>query len=82
MAWATWLTIHITFLIGFRNRFAVFFEWIWNYFTFTRGAPSLRQPCLARMERATRSGRTFIGDTARSTSPGAREHAKTKPAAD
>ena len=37
-AWLTWLTIHILFLIGFRNRLAVLFDWIWNYFTFTYGA--------------------------------------------
>lgn len=37
-AWITWLTIHIFFLIGFRNRFAVLLDWVWNYFTFTRGA--------------------------------------------
>jgi NADH:quinone reductase (non-electrogenic) len=37
-AWVTWLTIHIYFLIGFRNRLAVFTDWIWNYFTFTHGA--------------------------------------------
>jgi NADH:ubiquinone reductase (H+-translocating) len=38
MAWVTWLTIHIFFLIGFRNRLAVLVDWIWNYFTFTHGA--------------------------------------------
>lgn len=37
-AWVTWLTIHIFFLIGFRNRVAVLFDWVWNYFTFTHGA--------------------------------------------
>jgi len=37
-AWVTWLTVHIFFLIGFRNRIAVFAEWVWTYFTFTRGA--------------------------------------------
>jgi len=37
-AWATWLTVHIFFLIGFRNRISVFVAWIWTYFTFTRGA--------------------------------------------
>ncbi len=37
-AWVTWLTVHIFFLIGFRNRLAVFAAWIWTYFTFTRGA--------------------------------------------
>ncbi|MBT9331262.1 NAD(P)/FAD-dependent oxidoreductase [Paracidobacterium acidisoli] len=38
LAWLTWLTVHIWFLIGFRNRLVVLTEWIWNYFTFTRGA--------------------------------------------
>lgn len=37
-AWVSWLTIHIFFLIGFRNRLAVLFDWVWNYFTFTYGA--------------------------------------------
>jgi NADH dehydrogenase len=37
-AWIIWITIHIFFLIGFRNRIAVFVAWIWTYFTFTRGA--------------------------------------------
>jgi NADH dehydrogenase len=37
-AWLTWLTIHIFFLIGFRNRLSVFAAWIWNYVTFTRSA--------------------------------------------
>lgn len=38
MAWITWLSVHIFFLIGFRNRVAVLFEWAWTYFTFTHGA--------------------------------------------
>jgi NADH:quinone reductase (non-electrogenic) len=38
MAWITWLSVHIFFLIGFRNRLAVLFEWAWTYFTFTHGA--------------------------------------------
>jgi NADH:quinone reductase (non-electrogenic) len=37
-AWFMWLTVHIFFLIGFRNRISVFAAWIWTYFTFTRGA--------------------------------------------
>jgi NADH dehydrogenase len=38
LAWITWLAIHISFLIGFRNRISVLAAWIWNYLTFTRGA--------------------------------------------
>jgi NADH dehydrogenase len=37
-AWFTWLTVHIFFLIGFRNRLQVLINWAWNYFNFTRGA--------------------------------------------
>jgi NADH dehydrogenase len=37
-AWFTWLMVHIFFLIGFKNRVAVLFSWIWSYFTFTRSA--------------------------------------------
>jgi NADH dehydrogenase len=37
-AWVIWIVVHIFFLIGFRNRVAVFSQWIWTYFTFTRGA--------------------------------------------
>ncbi len=37
-AWVTWLTVHIFFLIGFRNRLSVMAAWAWTYFTFSRGA--------------------------------------------
>jgi NADH dehydrogenase len=38
VAWMTWLFVHIFFLIGFRNRFAVLFSWAWSYVTYDRGA--------------------------------------------
>jgi NADH:ubiquinone reductase (H+-translocating) len=38
IAWLAWLGVHIFFLIGFRNRFAVLFNWAWSYFTYQRGA--------------------------------------------
>jgi NADH dehydrogenase len=37
-AWMTWLLVHIFFLIGFRNRLAVFRQWAWTYLTFRDGA--------------------------------------------
>ncbi len=37
-AWVAWLTIHLFFLIGFRNRFIVMFEWAWAYLTYQRGS--------------------------------------------
>ncbi len=38
LAWMAWLGVHIFFLIGFRNRFVVLFEWMWSYLTYQRGA--------------------------------------------
>lgn len=38
IAWVAWLTIHIFFLIGFRNRFLVITQWAWAYVTYQRGA--------------------------------------------
>lgn len=37
-AWLIWCVVHIFFLIDFRNRFRVMFEWIWYYLTFKPGA--------------------------------------------
>jgi NADH dehydrogenase len=38
LAWAAWMAIHIFFLIGFRNRVLVMFQWAYSYMTFRRGA--------------------------------------------
>ncbi len=38
VAWLLWLAVHIFFLIGFRNRMLVMFQWAWAYFTYQRGA--------------------------------------------
>ena len=38
LAWVTWLFVHIFFLIGFRNRFIVMFQWALAYFSFKRTA--------------------------------------------
>jgi NADH dehydrogenase len=37
-AWLTWLFIHLWYLIGFRNRLAVFIDWCWSYLSFRHGA--------------------------------------------
>ncbi len=38
IAWFSWLFIHILYLIGFRNKFFVFWQWMWSYITFGRGS--------------------------------------------
>ena len=59
VAWVLWGVVHIFFLIGFRNRMAVFLNWIWAWLTYGRGArlitgdttplaaASKRTPCAA-----------------------------------
>lgn len=37
-AWFLWSTVHIWFLAGYRNRFSVGMNWLWNYMTFERNA--------------------------------------------
>jgi NADH dehydrogenase len=43
-AWLLWLFVHILFLIGFRNRLLVLFQWAWLYLTFDRGARLITEP--------------------------------------
>ena len=38
IAWLAWLFIHVLFLIGFRNRIVVMFQWAWSYLTYERAA--------------------------------------------
>jgi NADH dehydrogenase len=38
IAWLTWLFVHLVFLVGFRNKIAVVFSWIYSYITYKRGA--------------------------------------------
>ena len=37
-AWLAWLTVHLLFLVGFRNKVAVFLSWMYSYVTYKRGA--------------------------------------------
>ena len=37
-AWVAWATIHLFYLVGFRNRFAVLANWLYNYVTFYKGS--------------------------------------------
>jgi NADH:ubiquinone reductase (H+-translocating) len=47
-AWLAWLLVHIMFLIGFRNRFLVLFQWAWAYLSWQRGARLITGPWRAR----------------------------------
>lgn len=44
IAWLAWLFIHVLFLIGFRNRAAVIFNWAWAYVKSRRAARLIYDP--------------------------------------
>jgi NADH:ubiquinone reductase (H+-translocating) len=44
LAWLAWLTLHLFFLIGFRNRILVLFQWAWSFVSYDRGARLITGP--------------------------------------
>jgi len=42
--WVIWMTLHLLYLVGFRNKAVVFTNWIWNYFTYDRGIRLIIRP--------------------------------------
>jgi NADH dehydrogenase len=42
IAWVLWLTVHLIWLIGLRNRLLVLTNWAWNYITYDRGVRLIR----------------------------------------
>ena len=38
VAWLAWLSLHLVFLIGFRNKIIVLIQWMYSYCTYKRGA--------------------------------------------
>ena len=37
-AWFSWLMVHLVFIISFRNRISVLFQWAWTYLFYMRGS--------------------------------------------
>ncbi|NVK66242.1 MAG: NAD(P)/FAD-dependent oxidoreductase [Flavobacteriales bacterium] len=33
-AWLVWMLVHLRSILGVRNKFIVFLNWVWNYFTY------------------------------------------------
>lgn len=64
LAWWLWLLIHITYLVGFRNRVSVMLQWAYAYFTFQRGAR-----LITRTAWSSEDGRTARDATVHPSSP-------------
>ncbi len=43
IAWLAWLLVHLLFLVGFKNKLMVLFEWIWSNLFSKRGARLITQ---------------------------------------
>ncbi|MBB1140089.1 NAD(P)/FAD-dependent oxidoreductase [Myroides sp. WP-1] len=43
-AWFVWMFVHLMSLIGFRNKFLVFWNWLYNYLMFDRQARLIVRP--------------------------------------
>jgi len=43
IAWLIWLSVHLVWLIGFRNRLLVLTNWAWNYLTYDRAVRLIRE---------------------------------------
>ena len=44
LGWYIWMFVHLFSIIGFRNKLLVFWNWVWNYFTYDRGNRLIIRP--------------------------------------
>ena len=79
-AWLFWLFVHVYFLIGFRNRIVVMWDWAWAYFTSQRHArvfpdPHALEPnaMLVRMPPPTTVATPASGNSTSASAPAAGE---------
>lgn len=69
-AWCLWLLLHIIWLIGFRNRAAVVFDWAWAFVTFKRPARLITDPQRSNpVARPSPAARTEAHAAARASRP-------------
>jgi NADH dehydrogenase len=64
-AWLAWLFVHVFFLVGFRNRVSVLFDWAWAYVTYERTARVIASALTASPADAESAPSTDRGDTRR-----------------
>jgi NADH dehydrogenase len=57
-AWLAWLFLHLLFLVGFRNRVIVVFQWAWSFVSFDRGARLITGPIVRDADKTAAERRT------------------------
>ena len=50
-AWLAWLVVHLVFLVGFRNKISVLFQWFYSYINYKRGARIITNTEMPKPER-------------------------------
>jgi len=58
VAWFVWVSVHILYLIGFRNRVLVMLQWAWAWLTYQRGIRLITGEPAFELRRARRAGET------------------------
>lgn len=43
-AWFVWMFVHLMSLVGFRNRYSVFMNWMWNYLSYDKSMQLIIRP--------------------------------------
>jgi NADH dehydrogenase len=56
IAWATWLLVHLWYLVGFQNRIVVFIRWLFSFATHGRGARLITEAEATASRDESRSG--------------------------
>jgi NADH dehydrogenase len=70
VAWWLWLTIHVLYLAGFRNRLSVLIQWTYAYLTYQRGVRLITAP-VERPERPVPASAPAVAAAAGATPAGA-----------
>ena len=52
VAWMAWLLLHLLFLVGFRNRVIVVFQWAWSFISYDRAARLITGPLRRPLDHA------------------------------
>ncbi|HEY8611467.1 MAG TPA: NAD(P)/FAD-dependent oxidoreductase [Roseomonas sp.] len=78
LGWWFWGIAHVWYLIGFRSRVVVSFEWLWSYLTFQRGARLITRAEPGRAA-ATRADSDKAGAARPATEPTCRAEVTTEP---
>lgn len=47
-AWVLWMGVHLISILGVRNKFFVFMDWVWSYFTYDRSNRMILQSFKSR----------------------------------